>query len=131
MIPTAALRTIARARLRDANVLLRGGRGDAAVYLCGYVVEIALKARICRALNWDGFPETATEFSGLGSLKTHNLALLLRLAGAEERIKRRFGSEWASVLDWDPEKRYQIVGGISAARARTVVAAATILLRAI
>jgi hypothetical protein len=92
---------------------------------------IALKARICRTLRWDGFPETATEFSGLASLKTHNLALLLRLAGAEERIKRRFGSEWASVLDWDPDKRYQVAGGVTPERARTIVAATAVLLRAI
>lgn len=48
MIPKADLKATARARLRDAQVLLRGKRLDGAVYLCGYAVEIALKARICR-----------------------------------------------------------------------------------
>jgi hypothetical protein len=67
------LRAIARARLRDAQALLAAKRFDAASYLCGYAVEIALKARICKTLGWDGFPQTAKEFRGFQSVKTHDL----------------------------------------------------------
>jgi HEPN domain-containing protein len=34
--------------MRDAELLFRKGRYDASAYLCGYVVEFALKARICK-----------------------------------------------------------------------------------
>lgn len=56
MISTKDLKAIARARLRDAHLLLRAKRFDGAFYLCGYAVELALKARICRTLKWAGFP---------------------------------------------------------------------------
>lgn len=57
------------------------------MYLCGYAIEVALKARICRTLNWTGFPETRGEFEGYQSCRRpeyasviyylHNLTLLL------------------------------------------------------
>jgi HEPN domain len=86
ILPTE-LRTIARARLRDAEALLIAGRYDGSVYLCGYAVEIALKARVCRALKWDGFPSTNKEFEGYYSFRTHNLDVLLHLSGAEVKMK--------------------------------------------
>ena len=64
MIARSDLRNIARARLRDAEMLLRARRYDGAVYLCGYSVEIALKARICRTSGWREFPETNRDFEG-------------------------------------------------------------------
>jgi HEPN domain-containing protein len=47
---------MAQARLEDAEALLQSGRYDSAVYLCGYAVELALKARICLNLNWNEYP---------------------------------------------------------------------------
>lgn len=90
MISIADLKSIGRARLNDAKVLLKGRRLDGAVYLCGYAVEMALKARLCRTLKWSGFPETGAEFQGLQSVKTHNLEILLRLSGVEGKIRTRF-----------------------------------------
>src|SRR5271170_6256898 len=96
MLSRSDLRRIAQARLRDAEVLFRGRRYDGAIYLCGYAVELTLKARICRTLRWAGFPETAGEFRDLQSFKTHNLEILLRLAG-RETIRVRHYSDWAVV----------------------------------
>jgi len=110
MIPTKNLRAIARARLRDAQVLLRTKRFDGAFYLCGYAVELALKARICRTLKWPGFPETTQDFKGLQSVRTHDLEILLRFSGVEARVKTKHLAEWSVVLDWNPEKRYQAIG---------------------
>jgi HEPN domain-containing protein len=62
MIDRAELRKIARERLNDAKELLKAGRYDSAIYLGGYVVEIALKSRICKILKWKGFPQTRGEF---------------------------------------------------------------------
>ncbi len=71
MISTAALRNTAREYLRAAKLLRTRRSYDASVYLCGYAVEIALKACICRTLNWTtGFPETNAEFRSKGNLKT-------------------------------------------------------------
>lgn len=110
MIAVRDLRTIARARLRDTKVLLQAKRFDAAFYLCGYAVELALKARICQTLRWSEFPATANEFKNLQSLKTHNLETLLTLSGVEHRVKTKHPGEWSVVLDWNPEKRYQPIG---------------------
>jgi HEPN domain-containing protein len=107
MISTKELRTISRKRLRDAQVLLRAKRFDGAWYLCGYAIELALKARICRTLRWPGFPESGKDFEGLQSLKTHNLEILLRFSGIADRVRTNRMAEWSKVLDWSPEKRYQ------------------------
>ena len=63
MIAVRHLRRIARARLEDATVLRKAKRHDGAVYICGYAVEIALKARVCKTLRWSGYPSTASEFA--------------------------------------------------------------------
>ncbi len=128
MIPASTLRLIARARLRDAKVLLKGKRFDGAFYLCGYAVEVALKARICRTLQWSGFPETSREFSGLQSLKTHDLEVLLRLSGVETVVSAKRLAEWSIVLNWNPEKRYQSIGTSTLQQATDMVTAATRLL---
>jgi HEPN domain-containing protein len=110
MISRRDLRTIARGRLRDAQVLLRAKRFDGAFYLCGYAVELALKARICRTLGWPGFPESAQDFKGLQSVRTHDLEFLLRFSGVEARVKAKHLADWYAVLGWNPQKRYQAIG---------------------
>ena len=87
MIALADLRKTARSYLRAAGLLHRSHSHDAAVYLCGYAVEIALKARICRTLKWTDFPATAGEFQKFRSLQTHDLTTLLKFSGLENRIK--------------------------------------------
>lgn len=131
MILILDLKATARARLVDAKVLLKGKRADGAVYLCGYAVEMALKARICRTLKWMGFPETVAEFKGLQSIKTHDLEILLRLSGVEARIKAKLMPEWSLVLDWNPEKRYKAIGQFTEEQAKDMVAAASKLLGAL
>ena len=83
---------------------------DGAGYLCGYAVELALKARICKTLNWPGFPEKPSEFQNFASFKTHKLDVLLTLSGQEQRIKSENFSDWSAVATWDPEARYRSVG---------------------
>src|SRR5262249_15615832 len=90
MLSIADLRKIAKARVRDAEVLRDAGRYDAAVYICGYAVETALKARICKTLKWSGYPATAKEFNDYSSLRTHDLEVLLHLSGREVRILGRY-----------------------------------------
>lgn len=131
MITRAELKKIARARLRDAEVLQRSGRYDGAIYLCGYAVEIALKARICRTLSWSGYPSTGGEFQNYQSFRTHNLAVLLHLSGIEERIQTTFLTEWSAVKAWNPEARYNPTGSVTKQDAELMIVSARILLRAL
>ena len=69
---------LALLRLHEAEALFAVGLYDGAKYLAGYAVELALKARICRLLDVDEYPDT-------GALKrvyaVHDLDQLLLLAG--------------------------------------------------
>ena len=87
MIPISDLRNIAKGRLKDAEVLYASGRYDGAIYLCGYAIEVMLKARICRVLKWPGYPETNREFERFQSFRTHDFDALLRLSGIENKIR--------------------------------------------
>ena len=62
MIHRTDLRKLARTRLGDAQKLFESKRYDGAIYLAGYAIELALKARICQTLEWPGFPESRREF---------------------------------------------------------------------
>lgn len=131
MIGRAELRRIARERLKDATALLRAGRYDAAIYMAGYVVELALKERVCRTLRWSGFPETRGEFQDYQSFRTHGLEVLLSLTGVESRILSRYLAEWTTVARWNPEMRYNSTGTVTQATAEAFVTAARTLLRVI
>jgi len=129
MITRLDLTKIARARLRDAEVLYRSRRYDGAIYLCGYAVEIALKARICRTLSWPGDPSTGGEFQNYQSFRTHNLDVLLHLSGVEEKVKTTLMTEWSAVTAWDPEARYKPIGSTTRQAAELMIASARVLLR--
>jgi hypothetical protein len=88
MIIVDKLEKLAQARLEDAEVLFKATRYDGSIYLCGYAVELALKARICKTLGWSGFPSTRSEFSNYQSFKTHNLDVLLRLSVGKLRLRQ-------------------------------------------
>ncbi len=120
---------MARGRLKDAQALLDAGRYDGAIYLGGYVVEIALKQRICKTLKWSGFPQTNKEFQGYQSFKTHDLNVLLSLSGMETQIKTNYVTEWSAVIIWDPELRYNLIGSTSKTAAEELIQAAQTLLR--
>lgn len=129
MIAADDLKHLARGRLRDARALFRAGRYDAAVYICGYAVELALKARICRTLRWEGFPDTNREFEHYHSFKTHRLDVLLQLSGQSLRISGKYGLHWDAVVEWDPTRRYKPIGSTSAADADKMLRATQVLVR--
>jgi hypothetical protein len=103
-------------------------RYDGAIYLCGYAVELSLKARICKTLKWTGFPSSNKEFEKYKSFKTHDLDVLLHLAGIEDRIKTQLLAEWSTVVQWDPESRYEPVGSASSSDAQKMVISTKALL---
>ena len=109
-------------------MLLATGRFDGAVYLCGYAVEIALKARICHTLAWQGYPSTSKEFEGYQSFRTHDLDVLLHLSAAETTIKTKHLAEWSVVATWDPSARYRPIGSASKQDATDLLSATKTLL---
>jgi HEPN domain-containing protein len=125
VISAPDLRAIAAARLEDARVLLAAGRFDGAAYLCGYAVELALKARICETLGWSGFPETSKEFQPYQSLRTHSLEVLLTFTGQQHSVKANYLAEWSTVAAWDPESRYKPIGIVAETEAQRMINSAT------
>ena len=110
MISAIDLKKIARARLKDAEILFSKKRYDGAVYLCGYAVELFLKSRICRTIKWEGYPSLPKEFNNFTSFRTHNLDVLLKLSGIEYKIKDNYFLDWSIVATWDPTVRYKPIG---------------------
>lgn len=128
MIPIAELDNIAFARLEDAKALLAAARFDGAIYVCGYAVEVALKARICRTLNWSEFPSTGGEFQAYRSFQTHELDVLLRLSGQESKVKQNHFALWNTVAIWKVESRYNVIGTAKQGDAMAMIRAADELL---
>ena len=121
MLTVTELRAISAARLDDAQTLFDAGHYDGVVYLCGYAVELALKARICETLNWSGYPATNPEFRDYHSFRTHDLKVLLRLSGQESRIMQDLPDTWWAVSNWNPDLRYRIPGSASQSGAATLL----------
>ena len=123
MISLPELNGLAASRLADAQALYAARRFDGAVYICGYAIEIALKARICKSLNWSSFPSTRKDFDGLQSFKTHDLEILLRFSGIEDIIRLNHLAAWSKIEQWDPEKRYEPVGQTAPGNAHDFISA--------
>jgi len=110
MIKYQDLKLIAEARLEDARILYQNNRFDGAAYLCGYVVEIALKAKICKALSILEYPDDGNNKSIFSS---HDFDRLKLLAGLQEEITlrhKRLFTNWSLLTQWKPERRYDPVG---------------------
>ncbi|MEA2326780.1 MAG: hypothetical protein QOE68_1739 [Thermoanaerobaculia bacterium] len=91
-------------------------------------MELALKARICITLNWEGFPQTRSEFENYSSFRTHKLDILLMLSGQEKRIKEEQLEGWSKVAPWDPEARYKAVGHFERDNVEVMLASVRLLL---
>jgi hypothetical protein len=109
-------------------VIQTNARYDGAGYICGYAVELILKARICDPLHWPGYPASRREFTHLLSFKTHHLDVLLSLSGREQAIQQNHFAHGSIVSDWNPEDRSRAVGGVSAQDAQDFLASTTALL---
>lgn len=131
MIATAELRRIADAKLADAVDLYRLGRYDSSIYLCGYAVELALKARICDTLGWAGYPEARGEFRDLQSFRTHDLGMLIHLSGQEARIKNDFPGAWRVVSQWNSAASYLAAGSVNRDNCLAMLDSVALLLEAI
>lgn len=108
---------IVQARIEDAEILYKESRFDGSVYLCGYAVELGLKARICRTLQWDEYP-TSGKYN---TFKTHDLDVLLHLTGMEDKVKLKYLEEWSIVAQWSPDARYNPIGTVKDSDAKDML----------
>jgi hypothetical protein len=115
---------LADARLKDAEALWGAGRYEGARYVCGYAVELKLKARICRAHGWTEYPPMPQLAQ---ALKTHNLLVLLMLSTMQTTILSQHGQYWWVVVPWTPEQRYA-TAAVTAQDAQTMIDAARALM---
>lgn len=103
------LKEIALVRLREAKALFDSGNYDGAYYLCGYVIECALKACIAKKTKRHDFPDkTRTNDS-----YTHSLTQLVRVAELQTALDQEISNDvafrykWTTVKDWKEGSRYE------------------------
>jgi HEPN domain-containing protein len=117
------LKNLALLRRREAQVLFEAGLYDGARYLAGYVLELALKARICRILDFEEYPDTG-DFRRLYA--THDLDQLLKLSGLSRKLSLQEGAlfdSWSTAALWKPERRYDVPGSSTLADVRDILIA--------
>ncbi len=116
------LREMAKERIKDAKVLLRGKRWEFAYYAAGYSVECALKSCVLARMI-----HTAWVFEERWKAQeclTHDFDELVRLAGLTDELNAKlsasaaaavaggppggqFSNYWGTVLRWKVASRYQ------------------------
>lgn len=112
------LQALARTRLSEARLLLRGGHASGAYYLIGMSVECAIKACIAKKTPRYQFPDK--KFAA--QCYEHNLEKLIGVAGleaartAERGVDATFDINWSLLKDWDNESRYDSSTTIKQAR---------------
>lgn len=101
---------LAQLHLQHAESLLDAQLYSGAYYMCGYVVECALKACICkRTQEFDFYPKPR-EYNKAWS---HDIEHLISVSGLETefRVARRadpiLDVNWKSAEDWSPDSRYE------------------------
>jgi hypothetical protein len=113
MIKYEDLKLIAGTRLKEATALYKADLYDGAAYICGYVVETALKARICKNLKIKEYPDDGKEKQIFSS---HDFDRLLLLGGLQNRINlsnkrtKKLFENWSLLTNWRPERRYTLGG---------------------
>jgi hypothetical protein len=101
---------LAELHLEHARALLDVQLYSGAYYMCGYVIECALKACICKQTNQYDFYSYPKEAQQAWS---HNFANLIDASGLEEQFEaaRQADSaldvKWNEVEDWSESSRYE------------------------
>lgn len=97
-------------RIKEAKVLLASKCYEGAYYLAGYAVECALKACIARKTQLHDFPPKPDV---VRNFYQHDIGSLANLAGLQEELKDhkrsvvQFSSNWALVIKWSEQGRYE------------------------
>jgi hypothetical protein len=119
------LKTISKTRLKEVKVLYESHLYDGAKYLSGYVVETALKARICKILNSE-YPENGEVAR---SFLTHKFDNLVKLSGLQKTLDAElnsnvnFKTNWSLLTSWTESFRYKPIGTSSQTDVEDLLAA--------
>ncbi len=129
MADKAQLKKLAISRLRAAKILLNKGDPDGAYYIAGYVLELALKAVICKNLNLPNYPDTGNKTTPRDVseiFRTHNHDILLTLSGLASELSlsnapTRLFENWSELTAWKPGERYEPVGSHNPAQVQRMI----------
>jgi HEPN domain-containing protein len=106
------LQLLANAKLEEARILLDNKCWTGAYYMAGLAVECALKAYLARAIQQHDFPDK----NFIVRAYTHRLRDLAQLDQAlwtelqnEISSDVKLRGNWATVLSWNDENRYELV----------------------
>lgn len=112
-------------RLQDAEHLFLTGRHEWAFYSAGYAVELLLKARIAKVVDFpDLFNPHFSDKEFAKTYKVHNFVKLAKFGGlfniieATQKRDLAFEKSWRDVILWNEQARYNIAGTISANQCR-------------
>ena len=109
MMNRKELQTLAKIRIKEAEVLLRNKQYDGAYYLCGYGVECGLKACIAKNTKRYEFPDKQTVLDSY----SHDFVRLVKTAGLTEALEEgvdrnlNFRLYWKIAREWNETSRYQ------------------------
>jgi hypothetical protein len=111
---------LADSRLREAQMLAQAGGYDGAVYLAGYTIECALKARIARQTQAEEFPD----LKKVQASYVHDLNALVGVAGLGAELDSTADAvllrDWALVSQWKEDDRYRTGASEIEARDRLI-----------
>jgi hypothetical protein len=108
----ADIQALAKSKMHESNCLFANGFYDGAYYLAGYVIELLIKARICKTLGIDNFFVFNRAKKELYKpYKVHNFEELLLLSGIYMDFENAqndldFRKYWSAVKDWSEDTRY-------------------------
>jgi len=98
---------LAELHLQHAKALLDAKLYSGAYYMCGYVVECALKACICKDTTvFDFKPDEVKKARSHDFEDLIALAKLTQAIKAERNADRHLEVNWKVVEDWSVESRY-------------------------
>jgi AbiV family abortive infection protein len=112
IVTRAEFQQLADTRLEEAKILLDQHKWNAAYYLSGYAVELAIKACIIKHLmGRDAFPSKDLS----KNCYTHSVQDLIKVADLEVTLTRArsldvdLEANWSTVKDWSEQKRYHLI----------------------
>src|SRR5947209_2389802 len=105
----ADLQKLSRERLGDAKLLMDHRRYGAAYYLCGYVIECALKACIAKRMRRHEFPDKKLVNDAYSDdiAKLADLAQLRAALDSRKKSDPQFVAYWDVVTHWSEQSRYE------------------------
>ena len=112
----------ANQKLQEAECLLQHGFFAGAYYSSGYVIELLLKARVCKTLGIDDFFDfgspSKTKIKNEGMVakpyKVHDFEQLIVLSGIyglfllQLSSDQMFKANWSIVTQWNEDARYSL-----------------------